>query len=442
MKVTENKTEDNQAILTIEMSPDEVRNSFDKTYLRLAKRYHIPGFRKGKAPRDILERHMGKENFIDEATEELIPHACTDAIKEQGITPYARPTVEVTRKEPLVFKATIPLPPKVKLGDYKKIRVKQVQAKLKKSKVDSIMEELRHQRASWEPVKRPVSLNDLLVVYIEGKIEDKTVMSHREIQYIVKPESENPVPGFAEQLVGMAIDQEKKFKLKYPDHFVKKELAGKDKMIAFIVKVKEIKEEELPALDDEFAQGIDSSFKTLADLKKRVSENLKQKLEDKAKQDFEDKVIDAAVKVCKVSYPPVLVEIEVERMLNRQLEQIRMSSKSQEDFEGKIKQLPLDKLKEQYKPLASDMVTQSLVIGQIALNEKTEVSDKDIDSETELMLKNSGGDKEKQLSQLNSSENREQIKQALMVRKTIEKLKALACSHFKKKTTKTKEAAK
>ncbi len=442
MKVTENKTEDNQAILTIEISPDEVKSSFEKTYRRLAKRYHIPGFRKGKAPRDILERHIGKENFSDEATEELIPYACTDAIKEQGITPYARPSVEITQKEPLVFKATVPLPPKVELGDYKKIRVKQVQARLKKSDVDDMLDELRHQRASWEPVERPVKQNDLLVVDIDGKIDDETVMSHREIQYIVKPESENPIPGFAEQLVGMAIDEQKNFKLKYPNHIANKELAGKDKTISFTVKLKEIKEEILPALDDAFAQGIDSSFKTLDDLKKRISENLKQKAEDKARQDFEDKVIDAAVKVSKVLYPPVLVDVEVERMLNRQLEQIRMSSKNQEDFEKKINQLPLDKLKEQYKPLASNIVAQSLVIGQIAVEEKTEVSDKDIDSEIELMLENSGSEKETNRKYLDTDENREQIRRALMVRRTVEKLKSLAGSPDKIKTTKEKEATK
>ena len=116
MKVIENKTENNQAILTIEMAPDEVKASFDKTYRRLAKCYHIPGFRKGKVPRDILERHIGKEDFLSEATEELIPQACTDAIKEQRITPYARPTVEIAQKEPLIFKATVPLPPNIELG--------------------------------------------------------------------------------------------------------------------------------------------------------------------------------------------------------------------------------------------------------------------------------------------------------------------------------------
>jgi len=442
MKITDNKTEDNQAVLTIEMSPEEVSSSFEKTYKRLAKRYHVPGFRKGKAPRNVLERHIGKENFIQEAMEEIIPHACTDAVKEQGITPYSRPTVEVIKKDPLIFKATIPLPPKVDLGDYKKIRVKQVQAKLKKSDVDSMMEDLRHQRASWEPVERPVSLNDLLIVSIEGKIDNETVMDYKEKQFIVRAGSENPVPGFAEQLVGMEIGKEKKFKLNYPEHFAKKELAGKDRKVSFTVKVKEIKEEKLPALDDDFAKGIDSSFKTIADLKKRVSENLKMKLEEQAKQDFEDKVIDAAVKVSKVSYPPVLVEVEVERMLNRQLEQIRLSCRNDEDFEEKIKQLPLDKLKEQYKPLASDMVKRSLVIGQIAINEKIEVSDKDIDSEIELMLEKSGADKEKKRSQLNIGENREQIKRALMVRKTIEMLKSIATSPVKKKTAKKKEVAK
>lgn len=442
MKVIENKTENNQAILTIEMAPDEVKASFDKTYRRLAKHYHIPGFRKGKAPRDILEHHLGKENFLSEATEELIPQACTDALKEQGITPYARPTIEITQKEPLIFKATVPLPPRIELGDYKKIKVKQVQAKLKKRDVDSMIEELRHQRASWEPVKRPVKLSDLLVIDIEGNKGVETVISHQEAQYVVNPESKYPAPGFAEQLVGLSTGQEKKFKLKSPDHLTKNKPADKDKMISFDVKVREVKEEKLPALDDGFASGIDSSFKTLDDLRKRVSENLQRKLEDKARQDFEDKVIDAAVKASNVSYPPVLVEMEVERMLNRQLEQLRMSSRSQEDFQEKIKQLPLDKLKEQYKPLASEMVAQSLVIGQIALEEKTEVSDKDIDSEIELMLENSGGDKEKRRKRLDTNENREQLKRAIMVRKTIEKLKALAGSPAKKKKTKTKEAAK
>ncbi len=254
MKVTNEKTENSQTFLTIEMEPDEVEESLERSYHRLVKRARIPGFRKGKAPRAILERYMGKESLLDDALNDLLPQSYEKAIKEQEIEAIAQPQIEVTQTDPLVFKAIVPLKPKVKLGDYQHIQVTPQPVEVTENNVSDVIEQLRHRQATWEPVERPVDFNDLVVLDIESNIEDKPFINQKAVQYQVLHDLSFPVPGFAEQLPGIKRNEEKEFKLQFPLDFPRGELAGKES--SFKVRVTEIKQERLPELDDEFAGGV------------------------------------------------------------------------------------------------------------------------------------------------------------------------------------------
>ena len=162
MKVTNEKTENSQVFLTIEMEPSEVEESTEKAYKKLVKRVNIPGFRKGKAPRAVLERHVGKETLFNDMLEELVPQAYEKALEEQAIEAIAQPQIEVVQKEPVIFKAVVPLRPVVKLGDYHQIRLEPEPVEVTEEMVDAVMEQLRHQHGTWEPVERPVALGGIM----------------------------------------------------------------------------------------------------------------------------------------------------------------------------------------------------------------------------------------------------------------------------------------
>ncbi len=434
MKVTNEKTENSQAFLTIEMEPDEVEESLEKSYRRLVKKTRIPGFRVGKAPRDILERHIGKESLFEDAVNDLLPQAYEKAIKEQEIEPIAQPQIEITQTEPLMFKATVPLKPQVKLGDYRNIRVKPQPVAVTKKDVDAVMEQLRHQHATWEPVERPVDFNDLVVMDVESSIEDKPFVNQKGAQYQVIRDLTFPAPGFAEQVAGMKSNEEKEFKLQLPADYPREELVGKEPL--FKVKVFEIKQEILPELKDKFAGEVSPDFKTLASLRKRVSSDLKLRAEETARADFEERVIDAVVDLAEVEFPPVLEEAEVHRILDQRFQG---SNQGLEEYLNSVNKTE-EELHEELHPAAAKRVTRSLVLGKVVEEEKFEVGDAEIDTEIENMTKNATENKEELEKVFKTAQARESIKQTLITRKTVQHLVAVA--EGPKKTRKTKTTKK
>ena len=421
MKVTDKKEENRQAVLTVEMEPAEVEEYLEKAYRKMVKKVQIPGFRKGKAPRPVLESHVGKDSLLEDALNNLLPRACEEAIKEQQIEAFAQPTVELTQTKPVVFKATVPLPPAVELGKYDTVKVKQKKATVRKADVTAILEQLRHQRAIWEPVERPVQFDDLVILDVDGTVEGKAFINREGAQYPVRKDASYPAQGFADELLGMKRDEEKGFKLTFPKDHPEAELVGKE--ASFRVKIIEVKEEKLPELDDELAKGLDSELKTLEALRQRIATNLKHRAEEKARQDFEDEVIGAAVKMSRVEYPPLMVDVEVDRMIGQQMQQLQQQVSSPEEFRQRLNEMPAAKVRQEIRPAAEERLTRSLVLAKIATEEKIEVSDKEIDAEIELLTQDTAAEnKEEQLKLLNAAENREQFKQVLLMRKTIEGL--------------------
>ncbi len=330
MKVTKEKVENSQVFLTIEMEPAEVEAALEKSYNRLVKKTNIPGFRKGKAPRAVVERNIGQESFLQDALNHLIPQACEQAIEEQKIDALAQPHIEVTQTEPVVFKATVPVRPSVTLDDYHSIQVTPDPAELKEDDVNVVMEQLRHQQATWEPVERPVELDDLVVLDVESNIEDKPFINQKGVQYQVHRDSTSPLPGFAEQLPEMKRGEDKEFKLQIPSDYPRSELAGKESL--FKVRVVEIKQEKLPELNDEFAKQVDSDLETLDSLRERISDTLRLRAEEKTRTDFEERVVDAVVDLARVEFPPILVEMEVDRMVNEQSRRLQMGRQGLEEY--------------------------------------------------------------------------------------------------------------
>jgi len=439
VKVTKEKTENSQAFLTVEIEPAEMEESMEDSYRRLAQKASIPGFRKGKAPRSVVENYLGKANLIEEALKYLVPQAYEQAIKEQEIEPFAQPEIEITQADPVIFKAVVPLAPEVELGDYNSVRLTPDPVEITDENVDAVLEQLRHQQATWEPVDRPLDYNDLAVIDINSEVEEKPFIKRLGAQYQVLRDSASPAPGFAEQIIGMQKEEEKEFKLNLPEDFANSEIAGKE--ASFKVKLSEIKEEKLPELNDELAGQVSPDFKTVESLREETSRRLKQSAGEKSRMDFEERVISAVVEQAQVDYPPILVEMEINRILNEQNRQLQMTGRGMDEYLQSINKTA-EQLREELRPVASKNVAASLVIGRVSEAEKIEVGDSEIESQIEGMTANAGDDKKGELRKLlDTPQTRESIKQSLMTRKTIERLAEIA-GNTDKPETDTKEEEK
>lgn len=423
MKVTREKTENSQAFLMIEMEPAEVEESLEQSYQRLAKKANIPGFRRGKAPRAVLERYIGKDSLLEDALNNLLPQAYEKALKEQEIEAIANPSIEIAQTEPVVFKATVPLKPTIELGDYQQIRLTPEPVELTEDEVNTVIEQLRRQYATWEPVERPADFDDLVALDIESHVEKKPFINQQGVQYQILHDQPLPVPGFAEQLSGMKGGEEKEFKLQLPEDYSRAELAGKE--ARFKVKVSEIKQQRLPELDDEFASLVNPNLKTIDSLRERISANLRLMAEEKAKREFEERVLEAVVESSQVEFPPVLVEMEIARLLDQQARQLQTSNIGLEEYLGRVGKTE-EELREELRPLATKRVTGSLVLGRIAEEEKVEVSDAEINAELGNMVQSVTGNKDEVKKRLDSPQVRDSIGQLLATRKTIQRLVEIA----------------
>lgn len=421
MKVTRDKTEDRQAFLTIEMEPQEVAEALTAAYQRLAKRANIPGFRKGKAPRALLERYLSKDSVLEDALNHLLPQAYEKAIKEQQIAAIAQPEIELVQTDPVIFKARVPLAPEVQLGDYQEVRLKPEPVKVTVANVKEVIEQLRHQNATWESADRPVEYGDLAVFNIESQVDGATFINREGAQYLVARGANSPAPGFAEEIIGVKKGDEKSFDIKLPGDYIRKEFAGKE--AHFTVKMLEVKQEILPELNDDFAAKLGPEIKNLNDLKMEVTRNLKLRAEARVKADFEEKVIEAVVSSSKVEFPPVLVDAEIHRMMHEQARQFEQQGANLEEYLKSIDKTEAQ-LHEELRPVATKRVTQSLVLGKVAEMEKIEVSEQEIDEEIAAMLKNVTEKKEALEKALNTPPSRDSMKQVLWTRKTVGRLVA------------------
>jgi trigger factor len=423
VKVTREKTENCQAFLTIEMEPAEVEESLEKSYADLVKKTHIPGFRKGKAPRTVLEQHIGKDKLLEDALNNLIPQAYEKAVEEQKIEPIARSAIELVQAEPLIFKAIVPLKPTIKLGDYHIIKATQEPVQLSDENIDAVVEQLRHRHATWEPVERAVDYGDLVVLDVVSNVDGVPFMNQKVAQYQVQRDLSYPAPGFAEQLIGMQKGEEKEFKLQLPPDYPREDLAGKEPW--FKIKVGEIKQEILPELDNDFAKLINPDFKDLNELREKISVDLKHRAEENAKIDFEERIIGELADQAEIEFPPILAEIEIDWLIGQQLRQWRMIGKGLEDYLKSLNKTE-EELREELRPAATKRVRQLLALSKLAEEEKIEVSDAEVDAEIEEILKSVKENKEQAHQSLNTPDTRNSIAQSLLNRKTVQRLAEIA----------------
>jgi len=359
--------------------------------------------------------------------EHLIPQLYKQAIESQEIEPIARSEIEIIKTEPVVFKAIVSLKPEIKLGDYHSIRVEPSPAiKIAKKEVAYAMEEFRERQGAWVPVDRSVKLGDLVTMDIEADVDGKPWLNHKGILYEVDKDSSSPVPGFASRLQGAEKNKEMNFSLTIPDDYPIKEMCGKEG--AFKVTVTEIKEKELPELDDKLARS--GGYENLADMRKKVAADLKAKAEAKNRSELGQKALDALVEISEVSYPPILEDEEITGILRDEAQ--RLGFRELEDYlkrSGKTE----EELKQELRPIAQKRLIQGLVLGKLAEEEKIEISSSEVDNKVDEIA-NSAEDKENARQFLSLPQVRQSMAQSLLTQKTMDRLLQIAIGNSENKT--------
>jgi len=414
MKVTHEKLENCQVSLNIEAEARELEKALDEAYHRLVSKVSIPGFRKGKTPRAILEQHLGKSTLLEEALERLVPQLYKQAIESEKIEPIAQPQIEVTQNEPLVFKAIVPLKPTVKLGDYHSIKLKPEPVEIGAGEIGAAIEQLREQQAVLLPVDRPVQLGDLVTINIEATIEGKPFLNHKDLLYQVDSNSTFPLPDFAPKLECVKKNEEKIFSLKVPADYSIKEFCGQECL--FKTTISEIKEKQLPQLDDEFAQSC--NYANLTQLREGVTADLRAKAEQRSHLELRQKALDAVVKQSSVDYPPILEDREINSLLEDMAR--RFGYREVEDYLKRVSKTKKE-LREELRPIAKKRVINTLVLDKVAEEEKVEITSPEVDNKVEEIL-GDAKDKEKMRRFLALPQVRESIGESLRSQKTLDRL--------------------
>jgi len=415
--------------LTIEAEDRELDKSLDEAYHHLVKRVSVPGFRKGKAPRDILIQHIGKANLLDDALEHLIPELYKQAIESQQLTPIAQPQIEITQTEPVIFKAVVSLQPEIELGDYHSIRLDPAPAiEIGEEEVNTAVEEVRERQGAWVPVDRPVQMDDLVTMDIEADVDGKPWLKHKDILYEVSEDSRSPVPGFASHLQDIEKNKEKAFNLTVPDDYPIKEMAGKEG--AFRVSISEIKEKQLPELDNKLAQS--AGYGDLADMKAKLTDDLRAKAETRNRLELRQKALDSLVEISEVDYPPILEDEEIDGMLRDEAN--RFGFKDVGDYLEKTKKTK-EELQEALRPIAKKRLIQGLVLGRLAETEKIEINDSEVDNKVDEIVSDAeDNEKEKTRQFFSLPQVRQSIGQSLLTQKTMDRLLQIAINSNKNMT--------
>ena len=419
MKVSTKRLPDSQVLLEIEADEQQMERSLDKAFRRLAQRVEVPGFRKGKAPAGMLERHIGRARVVREALDILIPEAYNQAIEEQDVDAIGQPSIELVNDEPLAFKATVPVRPTVELGEYNSVRVKREPVSIDEGEVDKALEELRHRYAVHEPAERPVQMGDIVRADVRGVIDGREVYKEDDAELRLREGATILLPGIAEGIIAAEKGTPKEFAVTVPEG--ERPLSGKSG--TFTVTVKEVKEEQLPALNDDFAREVGEGFSSLDALRDRLRNDMRERLQAQAEEEYRNKAVGALVETAAtIEFPPVMVEREVERLIQDQARHLGLEV---EQYLANTRRTR-DELNEELLPIATDRVRRSLALTRLAEQEEIKAENQEVDAEVDR-LAGSAGEQADQLRKLfGSPDGRAAIARSLVTRKTMDRLTEIA----------------
>lgn len=416
-KVEETKNA-NEVKLEITVEAEKFDEAIKKVYFKSAKYFNIPGFRKGKAPMQIVEKYYGKEIFFEDAFNEVAQDALEEAIKENNLEVVSRPDIEVTQIEKgkdLIFTAIMQTKPEAKLGKYKGIEIKKIEYNVSDEDIEHELGHMQEHNARLISIEdRPVENGDIATIDFEGFVEGKAFEGGKAEGHELEIGSNTFIPGFEDQVVDMKIGEEKDIQVKFPEEYFSKELAGKE--ATFKVKVHEIKKKELPKLDDEFAKDV-SEFETLKELKEDIKQKQQKQNDEKAKYETQEAVMKAVCENTKVEIPSGMIEIEIDNLLKDVEQRLSYQGLQWEKYlqmMGKTQ----EEIRKEYEPQAIEGIKSRLTLEAIIKAEKIEATEEEIDKKLKEMAKNYG--KEEDEDFLKNENVRKYLKEGMASEKAIE----------------------
>ena len=421
MNVTATPSPNSTILLEIEVPADRLDRSMNEATRRLARRTKIAGFRPGKAPRFMLERVLGPAAVLDEAVELVVQAAYRDALVEQGIVPLTEASVEMVQAvegQPVIFKATVQVPPEVTLGDYRNFNFSPEIETTDEAKVDQVVTELLDQNATLRPVEdRPARNGDYAVIGFVGSRDGQPFEGGSSDRMPIVLGEERLIPGFEAHLVGSSVGDHVEFDLTFPDDYGEASLAGQ--VAHFTVDVKELREKVQPPLDDEFATQM-GEFKDLAELRLAIRERLERSALDRARHAFSDRIIQYAVANSSVAVPPILIDQEVEVMHDEFRATIARQGIGEQAYLKATEQTEAD-LHKEFRPRAEERVRTLLVLSKIAEAEGVAIDDAAVEGEVTAARRRYAGDP-RTISYFESERGHNFIRSTLRRTRTVEGL--------------------
>lgn len=419
MSLQVEKLEHNMAKLTIEVPAEELEKALETAYQKNKNKISVPGFRKGKVPRNMIEKMYGPAIFYEDAANELIPDAYEKALDECEEEIVSAPKIDVTQIEKgkdFIFTAEVAVKPEVTLGKYKGIKVDEADLAVTEEEINAQIEKERENSARTISVEdRPVKDGDITTLDFEGFVDGVAFEGGKGTDYPLTIGSGSFIPGFEEQLIGTELNKEVEVNVTFPEDYHAKDLAGKP--ATFKCKIKDIKEKELPELDDEFASEV-SAFDTMAEYKEDVKKSLEMKKADAAKIAKEEAVIDAVIEDAKMDIPDAMVETEQRQIIEEFSQRMRMQGLTMEQymqFTGMTPQALMD----QTKPQALKRIQSRLVLEAVAKAEDLKASEEDYAAEIKDMSEKYQMEEDK-IKEMLGEKGKKQVEEDLAIRKAVD----------------------
>ena len=422
MSVQVENLEKNMVKLTIEVSAEEVEKALETAFQKQKKHFNIPGFRKGKVTRNVVEKMYGVEVFYEEAANTLMQNSYPAAVEESGVDVVSRPTVDVVQIEKgkaFIYTAEVAVKPEVKLGEYKGVTVTKANTKVTAAEVKEALEAERNKNARTVSVTRAAKLGDTVMIDYEGSVDGVPFDGGKAENSPLELGSHSFIDTFEDQLVGHKAGEEVDVNVTFPEQYHAADLAGKPAL--FKVKINDVTTKELPKLDDEFASEV-SEFETLAEYKEDVKKQLENKKAEEAKRTQEDEAIAAIVEASEMEIPDAMIETQCEDMVNEFAQRISQSGLTMEQymqFSGQTVQGLMD----QVRPEAETRIKTSLVLEAVVKAENIEVSDEEVNAELEKMAGMYGMDVA-QLTQYMGDAEKSSMKNQMAITKAVELIMA------------------
>lgn len=419
MSLQVEKLEHNMAKLTIEVPAEELEKALETAYQKNKNKISVPGFRKGKVPRNMIEKMYGPAIFYEDAANELIPDAYEKALDECEEEIVSAPKIDVTQIEKgkdFIFTAEVAVKPEVTLGKYKGIKVEEADLAVTEEEINAQIEKERENSARTISVEdRPVKDGDITTLDFEGFVDGVAFEGGKGTDYPLTIGSGSFIPGFEEQLIGAELNKEVEVNVTFPEDYHAKDLAGKP--ATFKCKIKDIKEKELPELDDEFASEV-SAFDTLAEYKEDVKKSLEMKKADAAKIAKEEAVIDAVIEDAKMDIPDAMVETEQRQIIEEFSQRMRMQGLTMEQYMQFTGMTP-QAMMEQTKPQALKRIQSRLVLEAVAKAEDLKASEEDYAAEIKDMSEKYQMEEDK-IKEMLGEKGKKQVEEDLAIRKAVD----------------------